>query len=69
MLDVVDYFETRLPQHGWTLVRRSPETEESAWMIWRKFDSTAKLQLSQTRNESISIELRVGTSRDPNYVP
>ncbi|MBI3819298.1 MAG: hypothetical protein HY286_11445 [Planctomycetes bacterium] len=50
-------------------MRRSPETEESAWMIWRKFDSTAKLQLSQTRNESISIELRVGTSRDPNYVP
>ena len=67
-IDVVRYFDERLPQHGW--VRTSPWTPtEPTISIWRKGDTSLRIQVDSNDVEKTNLSLRIGTSRDPNYVP
>lgn len=68
-LDVVQYFEERLPHHGWTLVQRSTSSETASSMLWRKVDTTARIEVSSLKGDNVQIQLRVGTSKDPDFVP
>jgi hypothetical protein len=69
-LDAVSYFEQRMPHHGWTLVDRSTTAEGPSSMIWRKGSTAAKIEIAaNSKSGLVDIEIRVGTSLDPNYRP
>ena len=67
-LDAVAYFEERLPHHGWVLVDRGTGTE-SAFLVFRKGDSTARLDLRAAEPRgSVDLEVKVATSRAGSLV-
>lgn len=69
VIDLIHYFEERLPHHGWTLLRRDSSVEDRGSLLWRKSDTTARIEISTRKNGAVEVNLRVGTSQDPNYVP
>lgn len=68
-IDVVRYFDERLPQHGWVPAISWTVKEPSTMSVWRKGDTAVRIELGLNDSEKTSLSLRIGTSRDPNYVP
>jgi len=69
-IDVIRYFDERLPHHGW--IPTTPWTSvEPTMSVWRKGDTSLRIQVQADPKdfEKTSLYLRIGTSRDPYYVP
>lgn len=68
-LDAVAYFEERMPHHGWTLVDRGTSADGLSFMLWRKSSTAVQIEISPGAKGRIDLEVRMGTSLDPNYRP
>jgi hypothetical protein len=68
--DTVTYYEERMPNHGWTLVERGTRESGDPFMVWRKADTVAVIDLSDdARAGTLKLQVKVGTSLDPKFRP
>lgn len=64
-LDAVQYFEERLPHHGWTLTDRKG-TGDAVQLDWKKGDTSARIDVAPTGvQDRLRITVQVSTRRDP----
>lgn len=69
-IDASLYFEERMPNHGWTLSDRGTRDDGSQYQLWRKAGTAALIEIApETAAGSVRLDLRVGTSLDPDYRP
>lgn len=69
VMDVVRYFEERLPHHGWKLADQSVSVDAPSTMLWRKGDTATRIEIIPRSSDMIRLEIITGTSTDRNFIP
>jgi len=69
-IDANAYYEERMPNHGWVLVERGTDDARRLFTTWKKAHTTTRIEIDQDSRRAVTtIEVRVGTSLDPNFRP